>query len=192
MISVQNKQTTKFLLLDGELKMEYHIGWLKILGELDMATMDMSKSKEELATLMMKNVDSLLLSKLLVLLEMFQQPHLHLHSKDVTSALFLVKWLDFIPWHGLELQYMSHVLKENVLLMEPKLSKNLALLFVDNLLVNFPWWQQKYFYSHMAFLGHCIREYELLFPQGFKNCLSLGNTNFYSCSPSVLRMPHCK
>ena len=56
-----------------------------------MATKDTSKSKEELVTLMMKSVDSLLLSKLLVLLEMFQQPHLHLHSKDVTSALFLVK-----------------------------------------------------------------------------------------------------
>ena len=56
-----------------------------------MVTKDMSKSKEELATLMMKNVDSLLLLKLLVLLEMFQQPHLHPHSKDVTSALFLVK-----------------------------------------------------------------------------------------------------
>ena len=52
MISVPNRQTIKFLLLDGVLKKEFHTGYSKILGELDMVTTDMSKSKEELAALM--------------------------------------------------------------------------------------------------------------------------------------------
>ena len=153
----------------------------------------MSKSKEELVALM-KNVEWWPLSKLLVLPEMFHQLHLHLQSNHATSRLISVTSQELIPSGLLELMESlvslhANACMDNVLLMEPKI---LALLFVDNLLVNFPWWQQKYFYSHMAFLGHCIWEYELLFPQGFKNCLSLGNTNFYFCSPSVLRMPQCK
>merc|ERR1712141_768509 len=68
------------------------------------------------------------------------QLHLHPQSNHATSRLILATLQELIPSILLEpmeslVALHANACMDNVLLMEPKI---LALLFVDNLLVNFP------------------------------------------------------